>query len=265
MGQQVRVATDRRGEVGVRLVIQTEVALIVGAVHRLTQRTQHHGLDQVVVVTPTNGFQQRLVILRRRTFFGLATVQRQAQLGKKCLELFQTLRRRTIVHAVQRRNFMLLHKRSGGHVGRQHALLDQLVSIVALSRTNFRDLAPSTEDDPGFLGFKIDSAALMTGSQQYLVQRVQLLEMRQHLAVLAAQGLAFRALGLLKHGADLVVGQPRMGVNHRLVELVIGHFAGFRHGHFTDHCQPVNLRIQRAQTVGQLLRQHRHHAFGEVH
>ena len=56
-----------------------------------------------------------------------------------------------------------------------------------------------------------------------------------------------------------------MGVNHRLVELVIGHFAGFRHGHFTDHGQPVNLRVQRAQTVGQLLRQHRHHALREVH
>ena len=36
---------------GVRLVIQAEVALIVGAVHRLAQRTQHHGLDQVEIRT----------------------------------------------------------------------------------------------------------------------------------------------------------------------------------------------------------------------
>jgi hypothetical protein len=38
------------------------------------------------------------------------------------------------VNAVQRRNFVLLEEFGGGHVGRQHAFLDQLVGVVANGR-----------------------------------------------------------------------------------------------------------------------------------
>jgi hypothetical protein len=56
-----------------------------------------------------------------------------------------------------------------------------------------------------------------------------------------------------------------VGVDHRFVEAVVGHFAGFGDGHLANHGQTIDLRVQRAQAVGQLLRQHRHHALGEVH
>ncbi|VVN41044.1 hypothetical protein PS645_05408 [Pseudomonas fluorescens] len=55
-----------------------------------------------------------------------------------------------------------------------------------------------------------------------------------------------------------------MGMDDRFVEAVVGHLAGFRDGHLTDHGQAIDVRIQRAQTVGQLFRQHRDHALGEV-
>src|SRR5207253_2359562 len=70
---------------------------------------------------------------------------------------------------------------------------------------------------------------------------------------------------LFEDRADLVVGQTSLGVDHRFVELVIGHFAGFRDGHLAHHGQTVDFRVQRAQAVGQLLRQHRDNALGEVH
>ena len=113
--------------------------------------------------------QQGLVVLRRRTI--LAFVQGQTELAEEGAQLFQTLRWRAIVNAVQRRDFVLLQEFSGGHVGRQHAFLDQLVRIVAHGRPDFGDLALGTEDDPGFLGFEIDRATHVTGRQQYLVQR----------------------------------------------------------------------------------------------
>ncbi|MCY1291207.1 hypothetical protein D9M70_403880 [compost metagenome] len=266
MHQQVRITADRRGEVGVGLVVETEVAIVVGAVHRLTQRAQHHGLDQVEVRTLLDGLQQGLVILRRGAVLGLlATLQRQSQLAEEGAQLFQALRRRAVVHAVQRRDVVILHEARGGHVGGQHALLDQLVRVIALGRADLGDLAPGAEDDARLLGLEVDGTALVAGRQQHLEQRVELLEVRHDIGVLATQLLGLGGLRLLEDGADLVVGQPRVGMDHRLVELVVDQLAGLREAHLADHRQAIDVRVQRAQAVGQLLRQHRHHALGEVH
>ncbi|MNP49745.1 hypothetical protein D3C76_1439520 [compost metagenome] len=64
---------------------------------------------------------------------------------------------------------MLLQELGGGHVGRQHAFLDQLVGIVARGWPNFGDLALGAEDNPGFLGFEIDRTAYMASRKQHLV------------------------------------------------------------------------------------------------
>ena len=160
---------------------------------------------------------------------------------------------------------MLLEELCSGHVGRQHAFFDQLVRIVTGGRANVGDLAIGTEDDPGFLGLKINRATGMTSRQQHLVQRVKLLEVRHYISVFAAQLLGFAGFWLFQDSADLVVGQTGLGVDHRLVELVVGHFAGFGDGHLAHHGQTVDFRVQGAQAVGQLLRQHRDHALREVH
>jgi hypothetical protein len=197
--QQVRVTTDRRGEVGVGLVIQAEVALVLGAVHRLAQRAQHHGLDQVEVRTILDARQQGLVILRRRAV--LAFVQGQAQLAEEGAQFFQALRRRAVVHAVQRRDFVLLQEFGGGHVGRQHAFLDQLVRIVAHGRANFRDLALGTEDDPGFLG---RSRHARDGPPAAPCTAIQLLEVRHDIGVLAAQLARFGGFRRFEHALTLL-------------------------------------------------------------
>ncbi|MDF2489079.1 MAG: hypothetical protein K0S77_1701 [Pseudomonas sp.] len=248
--------------VGVGLVVQAEVAVVLDAVHRLAQGAQHDGLDQVEIRAVGDLRQQGLVVLRRGI---LALVQRQAELAQESAQLFQALRRRAVVHPVQGRDLVLLEELGGGHVGRQHALLDQLVGIVAHGRADFRDLALGTEDDAGFLGLEVDRATAVAGVQEDLVDRVQALEVRQYFFVLDPQRAAFTCARMLEHAADLVVGQARMGVDHRLVELVVDHLAGLVHGHLADHGQAIDMRVQRAQAVGQLLGQHRHDALGEVH
>ena len=82
---------------------------------------------------------------------------------------------------------------------------------------------------------------------------------------LPAQLLGFGAVGLLQHLANFVVSQPRVGVNHRFIEGVTGELAGGRDGHLRDHSQTIHQRVQRAQTVGQHLRQHGDHPLGEIH
>lgn len=152
--------------------------------------------------------QQGLVILGRRV---LALVQGQAQLAEEGAQFFQALRRRAVMHAIQRRHTVLVQEFGGGDVGRQHAFLDQLVGIVAHGRADFRDLALVTEDDAGFLGFEVDGATGVTGIDQHLVQVVQVLQIGQDFLVLLAQRLALTGAAVFEHAADLVVGQTRDG------------------------------------------------------
>ncbi len=174
---------------GVSLVVQAKVTIVLGAVYGLTQGAQHDRLDHMEIRAPLNLLQQRLVILRRRTF--LALVQRETQLTEKGAQLFLTLQRRRIVDTIKCWDLMLLQECRRGDVGAEHALLDQLVRIVALGRLDLGDLAIGTEDDTRLLGLEIDRAAGMTRLEQHLVERIELLEMRQHFGVLPAQPLAF--------------------------------------------------------------------------
>ena len=56
-----------------------------------------------------------------------------------------------------------------------------------------------------------------------------------------------------------------MGVDDRLIELVVGHLAGLGDTDLTDHSQTIDMRVQRAQAVRQFFRQHRDYPLREVH
>ena len=62
----------------------------------------------------------------------------------------------------------------------------------------------------------------------------------------------------------LGVSQASVGVHHGFVELVTGHAAGGGDGHLAHHAEPVDLRVQGTETVGEHLRQHGHHELGEI-
>ncbi|MCY1290883.1 hypothetical protein D9M70_400460 [compost metagenome] len=261
--QQVRIAADRRGEVGVGLVVQAEVAVVLRGVHRLAEGTQHHRLDQLEVRTALDLLQQRLVVRRGR--FALAAVQGQAEFAEELAQVVQLFLRRAVVDPVQRGNLVLLEELGGGDVGRQHAFLDQLVRVVALGRADFRDLAVGAEDDARLLGLEIDRPAAMPRRQQHLVQRIERVQMRHHVRQLLLQMLGTGAVRRLQVLADLGVGEPRVGVDHRLVELVAGQLAGPGQAHLADHGEPVDQWVQRTEAVGENFRQHRDDPLGEVH
>ena len=76
---------------------------------------------------------------------------------------------------------------------------------------------------------------------------------------------AHRRVLLVQRGGDLGVGQARVRPDHRGVEAVVLDLAGGRDVHVGDHGKALDLRIERAQAVGELLGQHRDHAAREVH
>ncbi|MCY1418457.1 hypothetical protein D9M71_340180 [compost metagenome] len=137
--------------------------------------------------------------------------------------------------------------------------------IVALGRANLRDLAIGAEDNARLLRLEIDRTTHVAGTQQHLVQRIERLQMRHYARQLLGQALGLDAVRRLQVLADLGIGEPRMRVDHRLVELVAGHLAGLGQVHLADHGQAIHLRVQRAETIGEDFRQHRDDPLGEVH
>ena len=72
-------------------------------------------------------------------------------------------------------------------------------------------------------------------------------------------------LGGLHNIGNLVVSQPAMRVNDRLVKLVACHLTQCRDFHLAHHRQSIDFRFERAQPVRQLFRQHWHHMPREIH
>ena len=64
---------------------------------------------------------------------------------------------------------------------------------------------------------------------------------------------------------DLRIGEPRARMHDRGIELVRLDRALRRDVHVARHAQAVDVRLERAELVRQLLRQHRDHAAREVH
>ena len=65
-------------------------------------------------------------------------------------------------------------------------------------------------------------------------------------------------------GPDLRVGQSRMRAEHRRIELVAAELAVPGDRHLAHDRQPIDIRVERADAVRELLRQHRDHAARKI-
>ena len=82
------------------------------------------------------------------------------------------------------------------------------------------------------------------------------------------QAQAPRGLGtacITQNGSDFGVRQSRSGVNHGRIELVSVDITFSSDNGIAHHGQTIDSRIERAQAVGQLFRQHGNHAAREIH
>ncbi|MNM57134.1 hypothetical protein D3C81_683270 [compost metagenome] len=256
--QQIRVTADRRGEVCIRLQRQAEVAVVVRRIHRQRLAAQQHRFQQGRIRTLAHLLQQLGVIARLHL-----VPCRQAQL--ELLEEFQQVGelglRWPLVHAERRRDMRGQQVTRCLDVGGNHAFFDQLVRVVAHHHAGLRDLAPVVEHEAHFRGFKLDGAAALACLGQDAIQLVQALDLRQQRA---DEGLGVRVV-LAHRIPHLRVGQARVRVHHRFVELRAGDLPIAAHLHVADKAHAVFLRPQRTDAVGQRLRQHRHHEAGEIH
>ena len=224
------------------------MARVVRAVDRLLERAQQDRLQQREVRAASNLVQQLGVVLGPRH---LAAGQLQPELGQEVAQRRDLLRRRHVVHPEEHRLAALREQVAGREVGRQHALLDQAVRVVARLGNDLLDLALRVEHHPGLERLEIDRAAPAPLLGQPAVDLVQRLQVRRRPA--RRQPLPY-----------LVVRQACARADHRRVELIARHHALGRDHHLAHHRQAVDLGVERAQAVGDLLRQHRDHAPREI-
>ncbi len=241
----------------VGLVGQTEVAVVGRGVDRLLHRAQQHDVDLLRVGAVFGGVGDRLE-LRGRRLFGEREVQ--AQRFQVVGQRLALLRRRAFVHAVQRRVLVLRDEVGRANVGGQHRLFDHAVRVVARARNDLFDAAVVVADDLCFRGFELDGAALGALLQQRAKNFVQMDQVRHEFIT----PRRFRTPRVGQNRRHLGVGEARLRMHHRRVELIALDLAVGCDHHVADHAQAVHIRVQRAQAVGEFFRQHRDDAARKV-
>ena len=259
MHDQVGVAADRRGEVGVAAQVQAEMADIVGRVDRLRLGAQHHLVDDVCVRAALARSQDAVEVARRATACALGEAA-----GRASQEVAQrssfSLRGR-VVHAVdQRACACALQRLGGGDIGLDHELFDQLVRLEPLARAMMRRLRPSASSM-----ILRSGRSRSSGSRRSRAARERGVGGPQRLEDRLQQRLGLRRAG----GRRSRPAPPRRrawrpsasGRATKRVALLVA-VAVEHHAH--DQAGAVLAFAQRAQIGGQLLRQHRHDAVGEI-
>ena len=182
----------------------------------------------------------------------------EPQRDKVLAKLVEALGIRPRVHAVETRDPVPPQELRSLHVGGDHALLDEPVSVIALDGPDLVDLAVRIQFEADLRQVELDRAPPAARLREGLVQVVQppdgLVNVSRHGSHIADQEVV-----------DLAVGQPCTRAHDAFFEGRAGDLALGTDPHVANHAQPVDLRIQRTQAVRQHFGQHRHDAVREVH
>ena len=132
---------------------------------------------------------------------------------------------------------------------------------VALQRDDRLDHAALVDDDLRLVQIEIDRPAAPPRVVQDLKQLAHLLEHRHQRRVLRQQcGIAIR-----QDAVDGGVGHALVAVDDAVVKFVADHLAVPIDFHQTGLHQPIDVRIEAAETGGELRRKHVDRALGEIH
>ena len=252
---QVGVAADGRGEVGVPGQVQPEVADVLGGVDRLHLGPQDHLVDDLGVGRVAGLLQQLVEAVGARR---LALRPRDAQRLQEVDQRLHLLRARGVVDAVDQRRLLRLQGLGGRDVRLDHHLLDQLVGLQRRARQDRVDTAHLVDVDAALQALDGQRRAGVAAFLQHRVGRPQRgdngLGDRPGLVVGPAVG----------GGLRLLVGKLGRRPHQATDELVAALAAVGAEDHANRHAGAILALAQAAEAVGQHLRQHRLHAVGKV-
>ena len=171
--QQVRVAANGAGEVGIGLIRQAKVANIFRGVHSLHHRAQQHGVHLQRIWAVVRGFGD---CLKFSSGGMVADTGRDGQGFQVSPQNFYLLDGWFFVHSKQRQTLVVQDEITGAHVGCQHALFNQPVRLGALAWHNFFDSPRLVADDFRLHRVKVHGTARFAGFEQGAVHPVQIQE-----------------------------------------------------------------------------------------
>ena len=252
---QVGIAPDGRGEVGVAIQVQTEVAHVLRRIDGLHLGAQHDLVDHVGVFGVARLVQQLVEPLGRAR---LALVPRLADGRQEVGQIEDLLLTGRVVDAVDQRRFLLLQRLGGADVGLDHHLLDQPVRLQRGAFLDGGDAAVRRHADAALGRFDLQGAALQAALQHGVIGVPKRIE----------DGLHDRAGGVVRLAVDgglrLFVGQFGVRPHQAAHEPVARLSAVLVEDHPHGQAGAVLALLQAAQAVRQHFRQHRLDAVGEV-
>ena len=254
---EVGVAADRRGEMRVLAEREPEVPDVERLVERLRHGAHHQRLDERPVGRLAEPFGDAAQVARLHL---LRQVHLDAERGQRREQRVETLLLGRAVHAVETARTRLLERTRRGDVRQDHALLDELVRLVARVAVDRLHALRGVELVERLGALEIERAAAMTRLEQRLVEVDERRDPRQQ----RPERLARRRVALEERGIGLVVGEPPMAAHHRRIEAVLEQRAALGDDHVGDEAQTVDLGLERTQMVGERGRQHRQHALREI-
>ena len=163
MDEQVGVAADRRGEVGVGRQRQPEMAEPLGPVARLHLRAEqllHDLLAALGLAEPLDD------PVERARLDHLPERELDAEGVQIILQRDELLAARRLVDAVHDRRLLRLQRAGGGDVGGDHEILDQPVSVEPVARRDRGDPPLLVEHHPPLGQVELQRIALLPRGEQ---------------------------------------------------------------------------------------------------
>ncbi len=181
MHDEIRIAPDRRREVGVARERKPEVTEVRRRIARLLHRAQDEHGHRALLGPAVNPLEQRLEVV------GTDRVRRRAEgvpeTRHELLELLHLERVGRLVDPVEPRNAARLEELRHRLVGEQHELLDDPVRDVPLGRDDGLDLSGLVEHHLGFVEIEVNRPQPSAPGVQHVEERAHPLEHRHQRGV----------------------------------------------------------------------------------
>ena len=236
---------------GVARERQTEMSLGLGAVIGLGLAAQDDLVQEIAIVLA--GLRQDSVKDGRA--HDLTARQVDFEGSEKAPQALDLLKARFLVDPVDTRRMVLFEAAGGGHIGRDHELIDQAVRIEARPQGHRSHMPVLSQLDPAFGQFQIQRLAALAGRAERRIGRIEGLQMRLDQRLRIVIELAFDGLGVIDRRGGSVPGplealalQVALGVDPQM----------------GGHGRAVDPGHQRTKIGRQALGQHPHHPVGEI-
>ena len=230
----MRILLERKAEVA-------DIRLLIDG---LRQRTNHQSLEQNTVGPRDQPLHQLAKLARGRL---LGKCRAHLQRIQDLLQFGHPLLFGLAVNPVQASCLRETQCDRRFDVGGDHAFLDQSMRIVARHRKKSFDGAVAADARLYLAAAKIQRAARVTRALQRAVHGIQRLQRR---AYLRRKPVARPCLWVLQVAPCLIVREPRVRANHRLIKPGARQLAGLADANVADKGQPIHLRHQGAQVIG---------------